>query len=415
MKKTSTTNVAPTARTAVPTRAALAEITNTAAAIVAQQIDGKKAVTARAVAPAVAPTGVAAGGVARRTRAAVAAGAALSQTQTQTQHAHHHAVEVHQEQHFISANAATSGVYDGSVVRPAAVEQHDEEMEVVSNAPIGYGYQDRPANIEDIDEGDVHDPIFCSEYVKEIFTYLLQKEVSDRVDCTYLTRQVELSERMRSILVDWMAEVHIKFKLLSETLFLSVNIVDKYLSRVLVEKEKLQLVGIAAMLIASKFEEIYAVEVNDFVYISDNAFTKEEILSMERAILYELNFVLSSPSPLHFLRRWSKSAHSDSTTHTLAKYLTELSLVDYKLLSFLPSVVAAGAVYLARRMTDKSPYWNQTIEFYTGIREAEVIPAARCLNELLLRQPKSSLKATRRKYEGPRLLEVAKIPPLHPF
>jgi len=243
MKKTSTTNVAPTgldtlanpflflflcfyfsltdhasaARTAVPTRAALAEITNTAAAIVAQQIDGKKvciaitsfilrsstlfahlffppfhpsfdrwlhclihaeqAVTARAVAPAVAPTGVAAGGVARRTRAAVAAGAALSQTQTQTQHAHHHAVEVHQEQHFISANAATSGVYDGSVVRPAAVEQHDEEMEVVSNAPIGYGYQDRPANIEDIDEGDVHDPIFCSEYVKEIFTYLLQKEV----------------------------------------------------------------------------------------------------------------------------------------------------------------------------------------------------------------------------------------------
>lgn len=90
---------------------------------------------------------------------------------------------------------------------------------------------------------------------------------------------------MRSILIDWLVEVHLKFKLVPETLYLTVNLIDWYLSQVSVNREKLQLVGVTAMLIASKYEEIYAPEVQDFVYITDKAYTKEEILDCEQRML----------------------------------------------------------------------------------------------------------------------------------
>ena len=95
------------------------------------------------------------------------------------------------------------------------------------------------------------------------------------------TKQTDINEKMRAILVDWLIEVHYKFKLLPETLFLTVNLIDRFLERNDVVRTKLQLVGVGAMLIASKYEEIYAPEVRDFVYITDKAYTKEEILIME--------------------------------------------------------------------------------------------------------------------------------------
>lgn len=87
---------------------------------------------------------------------------------------------------------------------------------------------------------------------------------------------------MRGILVDWIIEVHLRFHLMPETLFLTINIIDRYLEKTQIRRTKLQLVAVAALLIASKYEEIYVPELNDFVFISDSAFTKEEILQMER-------------------------------------------------------------------------------------------------------------------------------------
>jgi len=95
---------------------------------------------------------------------------------------------------------------------------------------------------------------------------------------------------MRAILVDWLVEVHLKFKLVPESLYLTVNLIDRYLEREQVNRQKLQLVGVTAMLIACKYEEIYPPIVKDFVYITDNAYTKEEILEMERKMLSVLDF-----------------------------------------------------------------------------------------------------------------------------
>merc|ERR1719265_519097 len=106
---------------------------------------------------------------------------------------------------------------------------------------------------------------------------------------------------MRSILVDWLVEVQMKYKLRKETLYLCVNLVDRYLSIRPVARRRLQLVGVGGMLIATKFEEIYPPETKDFVYITDNAYTKEEVLHIEAVMLSELGFQLCGPTPSHYL------------------------------------------------------------------------------------------------------------------
>jgi len=95
---------------------------------------------------------------------------------------------------------------------------------------------------------------------------------------------------VRAILIDWILNVHLKFKLLPETLYITINLIDRFLSIQNIEKDRVQLLGISALLIASKYEEIYPPTVKDFVYISKNSFTTSQILDMETQILFLLEF-----------------------------------------------------------------------------------------------------------------------------
>lgn len=148
--------------------------------------------------------------------------------------------------------------------------------------------------IDPVDINEMDDPQSCSEFATEIFNWLRSSESdqgnNNQVSATYMQRQEDINEKMRSILIDWLIEVHLKFKLVPESLFLTVNLIDRFLEREQVNRQKLQLVGVTAMLIACKYEEIYPPIVKDFVYITDNAYTKEEILEMERKILQTLDF-----------------------------------------------------------------------------------------------------------------------------
>jgi len=262
---------------------------------------------------------------------------------------------------------------------------------------------------EDIDKNDYNDPQAVAEYVNHIYEYLMIKE-KDRVDYTYMINQKHITEKMRAILVDWLVEVHRMFKLLPETLFLSVAMIDRYLSQKQISQDMLQLVGITSMLIASKYEEIYAPECNDFVYISDGAYTKQQILHMEQTILNALNFNITHPSALHFLRRYSKAGGSDYTLHTVCKYLIELVLIDVKFLKYLPSLLAAASVYLGRAMTGKTPLWTSTLHYYSTYSESIVRECALEMNELLKKSHSSSLKAIRKKYSSPKFGQVAELP-----
>eukprot|EP01105_Mastigella_eilhardi_P020959 TRINITY_DN5034_c0_g1_i1.p1 TRINITY_DN5034_c0_g1~~TRINITY_DN5034_c0_g1_i1.p1 ORF type:complete len:488 (+),score=131.74 TRINITY_DN5034_c0_g1_i1:128-1591(+) len=290
----------------------------------------------------------------------------------------------------VSAVVATAALAAEPVVEPMVVD----EM-----------YAELPH--EDIDEGDEDDPIFCSEYVDEIFTYLHEKEAQERIDHTYMARQRDINGTMRGILVDWMTEVHLKFKLLNDTLFLSVLIVDKYLSRNQLPRHLLQLLGVTAMLIASKVEEAYPVTVGDLAFISDNACATEKIRVFERKVLRGVNWQLNTPSPLCFLRRFSKAGRANTTMHTMSKYLIELSLLDHRLLEHLPSLVAAAAVYLARRFYAVKPFWNATLQFYTKYTEDDVRPCAQHLKAAFSNARSASNRCIFKKYSSPSLFEVA--------
>ena len=152
--------------------------------------------------------------------------------------------------------------------------------------------------------------------------------------------QRDINEKMRAILVDWLIDVHLKFKLVPETLFMCINLIDRYLCKQQVSRCKLQLVGVAALFIASKYEEIYAPDIKDFVYVCDKAYTKEEIFQMESSILMNLSFDLTHTSPLRFLERYFQLSNvtDNEKILMLSRYFIELSLIDVKMLKYSPSL-----------------------------------------------------------------------------
>ena len=138
------------------------------------------------------------------------------------------------------------------------------------------------------------------------------------------------------------------------------------------------------MLIASKYEEIYAPEVRDFVYITDRAYCKEEILKMEYSMLCALDFNVTSPSAYRFLERFSTVAGADSVHFDLARYLIELPLIEYRMLKYPPSIMAASALYLAHKIREsKGSAWNETLHRHTGYNESCMRPCAKDMCILL--------------------------------
>jgi len=260
----------------------------------------------------------------------------------------------------------------------------------------------------DIDTPDLSDPMFCSEYVEEIYDYLRQKEVDDQIDFDYMSRQPSLTPRMRMVLIDWMVEVQLKFRMTTESLYLSVNIVDKYLQVKPITRERLQLLGVTALHIASKFEEVYSVDLNDFVFICDNACTAADIIAFEGEVLRTIHWCLTTPYPLHFVRRFSKAAGSDGVRHTMSKYLTELSLGYYKMLKFLPSTQAAAAVFLTRRLMGNEPYWPDSVKYHSLYVEPEILECAREIHDILL-HPDPKFRLVTRKYSSAKFCYVARI------
>ena len=215
---------------------------------------------------------------------------------------------------------------------------------------------------------------------------------------------------MRGILVDWIIEVHLKFKLLPETLFLTVSLIDRYLEHTQIMRTQLQLVAVSAMLIASKYEEIYAPEVRDFVFITDNAYTREEILQMEMSILTTLQFSITTPSPYRFLQRFAKVAQADEQLWNLARYLIELPLIEQRMLIYKPSLLAASAMFLANRIIKKDQgIWTEELIANTTYTESSLRSCAKDMCILIAGIEKCSLQTVRKKFSLTRYNQVATI------
>lgn len=259
--------------------------------------------------------------------------------------------------------------------------------------------------VDDIDERDASDPLCATEYVQEMYRNFRVKEQTTSVRPIFMEHQPHINERMRSILVDWLVEVHLKFKLVPETLYLTVNIIDRYLERTEVSRPKLQLVGVTALLIASKYEEIYPPELRDLVYICDHAYRKEEILQMEESVLKTLEYQITIPSAHAFLVRYLKAAHADRKIVQLSCYILDGTLQSYNLLHYLPSQLAAAAVLIARKIVGRNA-WSPTLLAYAHYCEEDVMPVARAvLGEKASSLPE--LRAVNKKYSSSRYGGVA--------
>lgn len=271
--------------------------------------------------------------------------------------------------------------------------------------------------VEDIDAQDNDNPQLVSVYVKDVYVYLRHLEEKYPVRGNYMTpsdcnAKPEISPRMRSILIDWLIQVHNRFGLLQETLFLCVGILDRYLQQKIKEigRKKLQLVGITAMWIAAKYEEIYAPEVNDFVYITDNAYASSELRKMELDILKTLNCNLGRPLALHFLRRNSKAGEVDSVQHALAKFFMEVTLQEYSMVHLAPSHIAAAALWLAIQLDPASAIWTEKLRHYSGYEESEITTLGSKIADLVVKLPQTKSNYVFSKYQSGKFMKISSTP-----
>lgn len=237
------------------------------------------------------------------------------------------------------------------LVKVEAVAEKVSHPEPVEGEKLGY-----PEGVKDLDSEDLDDPLMAAEYATEIFEYLRDLECESVPNPEYMAHQDDLEWKTRGILIDWLIEVHTRFHLLPETLFLAINIIDRFLSEKVVQLDRLQLVGITAMFVASKYEEVLSPHVANFVHVADDGFSEQEILSAERFVLSTLDFNLSYPNPMNFLRRISKADNYDIQSRTIGKYLMEISLVDHRFMPYRSSHIAAAAMYLSRMILDRGEW-----------------------------------------------------------
>ncbi|CCW68418.1 unnamed protein product [Phytomonas sp. Hart1] len=311
------------------------------------------------------------------------------------------------------------------------------------------------------------DPIYCTELIDDITEMFLEREQqavrrfnegtaaqinnASQLYAYYasphcLQYQPEVNEKMRMILIDWLIDVHLKFKLHPETMYLTVNLIDRYLSCIntkynamlYVPRSQLQLVGVCAMLLAAKYEEIWPPELKECVHISANTFTREEIIKMERNICAALSFRLTVPTPYPFVSRVLTllkeedflGLNSDEDTRhqqfSLLRHATgfflEHALLDYKCLQFTPSQIGNAAVFLAL-VTIYMKYsagmenisgggrrlWSLSLQDYTKSELSDFSGCAEVILEFVSYVPTTKYQAVRRKYNSTRHGEVSKL------
>jgi G2/mitotic-specific cyclin-B, other len=228
-----------------------------------------------------------------------------------------------------------------------------------------------------------------------------------------MKNQDMINDSMRAVLIDWLMEVHLKFELLPETLFLCVNLIDRYLNLKKVDKTQFQLLGVSAMLIASKYEEIYAPEVRDFIYATNKTYSGEDILRMEYSILSSLNFETLHFSAFRFLERFHFISN-DQGNHKcflLAQYFIELNLLDYDMIKYPASLQAACALYLARKILkiDPANNWSSHLISQTGYSEKDLQDCLKDIVNLIPFVLKSKVNTVLKKFQLDEYKRVAYI------
>jgi cyclin B len=276
----------------------------------------------------------------------------------------------------------------------------------------GDRYADYSSDLDDeimaiVDDAGLPDPQCVSEYTEDIYGKLDRDERSRKAPHpTYMISQPELHASDRDSIVDWLVGVQMKYQLKTETLFLAVSILDRFLSTRQIRSEDLQLVACTALFIAAKFEEINPPEVRDFVFITNFECKKEGILAMEVRMLTALEFCLCRPTVAHYLQRYRRESLCSQPHASLLQYILELALLDLRMIRFSPSMQAAAASLVSSRVLKLNLGWPEAIAGRTD-RVESVVQC--CAEEMctLLRDSRLKEGEVRRKFSSPEFHCVA--------
>ena len=270
-----------------------------------------------------------------------------------------------------------------------------------------YDQEDYILNLKSLFLSDTTDRESALIYHDLILDHLRERQSVYSFDKEYMARQPDINKKMRSILVDWLVDINIKFKLMPQTLFKTVNLIDRYLAIREVTKHELQLLGITALLIQCKYEEVYPPQLKDFVAVCDNAYSKEEILDMESEVLNSLEFDLNQPNSLYFLQILQYKIKMDEKPLAFVRYILETTLLEASIVRYNNLTQVAGAVFLVLKIF-KLGNWSAEHNTIFGISEVEVRVCAKNLYIIMQKIDASSLCAIKRKFADPEFFEVSK-------
>ncbi|OON23680.1 cyclin domain protein [Opisthorchis viverrini] len=245
----------------------------------------------------------------------------------------------------------------------------------------------------DYENEDFGDSATVYPYAEAIFNYLQNRELAVQpMHRDFISADGEVNPRMRYILINWLVQIHHSYKLQPETLYLCIAILDRYLMKHSKEltKDCFQLIGIASLFIAAKFEEMYPPDISDFTAVTHNAFNKSDIRNCEQTILQSIDFYLSIPIPLVYLRRLSRAVDADRTMHNLAKYLLELTIQEYDLAHLNGNMRAVVALCLSRALcfqtSNLEDAWCDAMSYLSGYTVDEVREPLKILARAAYRQ-----------------------------
>ena len=246
----------------------------------------------------------------------------------------------------------------------------------------------------------------ADEYFDDICNELFKNEEKYLVDPKYMSNQSDINHRMRAILIDWLIDVHLKYKLVPQTMYIAVNLIDRYLEKNETNRAKLQLVGVTAMFIACKYEEIYPPDLKDFVYITDGAYVKQDVLDMEYKMLKSLEFNITFPTPWNIFEIYKKKLDLDDKTVKLAWFMMELCLINYKILKFKMSVISASAILIAIKTLG---IYRNDFSQIIGIEENNLEECCKEMYNFYVYNSTHNLQAIRKKFSSSKFNEVSKI------
>jgi cyclin B len=288
-----------------------------------------------------------------------------------------------------------------------AVDDLTSQVSSINIGNVSAAVPSRGSSAVDSSRDRAEPQMVCS-YITEILSSHRRVEPKFQPD-QYIEsgKQTQVSKKVRCTLVDWVVEVHRKFKLKQETLFLAINILDRFLSARGVSKDKLQLVASTCIFVASKWEDMWPPLCKDLVYVGSRAFSKADIVKMEVTILNAIKFDIGVPTSFRFFKRYAKAAGANTQMNHLVSYLIELTMHDYDLLRFTPSMIAASCTNIAQKML-RSGSWDSTLRNETGYTEDAIAPCVDAINTFFHALP-AEVKNVKTKYTSSKFSNVASI------